>query len=205
MFCFKIPSLPVAAETFPLFFKVTGPRPCFNIFTEDKMFRVLKSFLFLHIGSVFPFASPAFQSDLSLYTWPKSLSFFPYGTQRTHSKEGIHAASRRRNESTTIAHFDMYLICSVSSILQMLETGPKWSKETHCSDFKECADRHTVFTFEQCFDRERSSPETSQNNQELSQHKWQKNLRTAVTTKGKDVLPILCLSSQTQASLCYIA
>lgn len=135
MFCFKIPSLPVAAETFPLFFKVSGPRPCFNIFTEDNTFCVLKSFLFLHIGSVFPFASPAFQSDLSFYTWPKSLSFFPYDTQLMHSKEGIHVACRRRNESATIARFNMYLICSESSILQIEETGPKLPKETHCSDF----------------------------------------------------------------------
>lgn len=44
-----------------------------------------------------------------------------------------------------------------------------------------------------------------QNNQELLERKWQKNLRTVVTTNVKDVLAILCLSSQTQASLCYIA
>lgn len=149
MFCFKIPSLPVAAETSPVFFRVSVPRCCFNIFTEDNMFRVLKSFLFLHIGSVFPFAPPAFQSDLSFYIWPKSLSFFPYGTQLTHSKEGIHVAYSKRDECTTIAQFNMHLICSESSIPQIEETGPKLSKETHCSDRKECADRHTVFTFEQ--------------------------------------------------------
>ena len=191
MFCFKIPSLPVAAETFPLFFKVSDL--CFNTFTEDNMFHVLKSFLFLHIGSVFPFASPAFQSDLSFYTGPKSLSLFPYGTQRTHSKEGIHTACRRRNERTPSPGLMCILSVQSPGVYRWMKLAQNDLKKLTVLISKSVQTGIPCSLLNSALDWERYYPEMYQNNQELLEHKWQKNPRTAVTTKAKDVLVILCL------------
>lgn len=192
-FCLKIPSLPVAAETLLSSSKYQA-QDLASIYSLKTIYFVFWSLVFSYIQDQFfhlllRLFNQTFHSTFGLRVYH---SFHMALSWRIPRKE-YRLPAEAETKASPSPYFTWILSVQSPVFYRLKRLAQNYLNK--CTVLLSNA----VWTgikfslLKSVLDQEGHYPETCQNNQELSEHNWQKNRRIAVTTKAKDVLAILCI------------